>query len=69
MTPGRRSFLQLALATGAPVAWSGLPKKSQVRWIERRDLYPEGVASGDPDPDCARPDLETVPVESVNDRL
>ena len=46
----RRSFIQLAVAMGATVAWGnakGLP--SHVTWRERRDLFPEGVASGDPD--------------------
>jgi alkaline phosphatase D len=46
----RRSFIQLALAMGATVAWgdaNGLP--SQTAWKERRDLFAEGVASGDPD--------------------
>ena len=46
----RRSFIQLAVAMGATVAWGnakGLP--SHVAWRERRDLFPEGVASADPD--------------------
>ena len=46
----RRSFLEMALAIGASPAWgSSSAKRSEVRWRERRDLYPEGVASGDPD--------------------
>jgi|HubBroStandDraft_6_1064221.scaffolds.fasta_scaffold27692_4 alkaline phosphatase D len=46
----RRAFLAIAAAMGATAAW-GLPfgAKSQIAWRERRDLYPEGVASGDPD--------------------
>src|SRR5580658_1064094 len=46
----RRSFLEIAAATGATAVWGGqVAKKSQSNWQERRDLYPEGVASGDPD--------------------
>jgi alkaline phosphatase D len=46
----RRSFLQTAIAMGASAAW-GQPSAtpSNVSWHERRDCYPEGVASGDPD--------------------
>ncbi|HZX94770.1 MAG TPA: alkaline phosphatase D family protein [Myxococcales bacterium] len=39
-----------AVALGASLAWGGRAHASRVRWRERRDLYPEGVASGDPDP-------------------
>jgi alkaline phosphatase D len=55
MSPmNRRSFLQSALAVGATAAWAGspLPAKlspSKSTWTEHRDLFPEGVASGDPD--------------------
>ena len=45
----RRSFLKTAAALGASLAWAGLARGSRVEWQERRDLYPEGVASGDPD--------------------
>ena len=46
----RRSFLEMAVALGASAAWSNpVASPSQVPWHERRDLYPEGVASGDPD--------------------
>ena len=34
---------------GASLAWVGPVHGSRVRWSERRDLYPQGVASGDPD--------------------
>jgi alkaline phosphatase D len=46
----RREFLELAVAFGATAAW-GLPsgKPSNLNHNERRDLFPEGVASGDPD--------------------
>src|SRR5262245_20038169 len=35
---------------GFTAAWAGSkPGRSRVTWQERRDLYAEGVASGDPD--------------------
>lgn len=46
----RRSFLKTAAAIGAACAWGGPAHASRARWRERRDLYPQGVASGDPDP-------------------
>ncbi|MFZ0319372.1 MAG: alkaline phosphatase D family protein [Candidatus Sulfotelmatobacter sp.] len=46
----RRSFLALAAAMGATAAWSNpFASKSSIAWRERRDVFPEGVASGDPD--------------------
>ena len=50
MTLSRRDFIQAAAAIGASLAWSGTARASRVKWTERRELYPEGVASGDPDP-------------------
>src|SRR3954449_6246530 len=50
MTLSRRDFMGNAVALGASLAWGGPARGSRVRWRERRDLYPEGVASGDPDP-------------------
>ena len=45
----RREFLAAAAAMGAALAWPvGSARASRVRWTERRDVYPEGVASGDP---------------------
>src|SRR3954464_6721242 len=49
MTFSRREFIGTAVALGASLAWGGRARASRVRWRERRDLYPEGVASGDPD--------------------
>jgi alkaline phosphatase D len=48
----RRDFLRTASLLGAALAF-GLDKawSSTRAWRERRDLYPEGVASGDPHPD------------------
>src|SRR5580704_9593960 len=46
----RRQFLKLAAALGATLAWSCTSvRPSASGWRERRDLYPQGVASGDPD--------------------
>jgi alkaline phosphatase D len=40
----------MAMALGASAAWGKpSPTQSKISWHERRDLYPEGVASGDPD--------------------
>src|ERR1041384_7936690 len=52
MTISRRRFIELAAACGASLAFrSRLVRASTVEWTERRDLFPEGVASGDPYPD------------------
>ncbi|MEO6255226.1 MAG: alkaline phosphatase D family protein, partial [Sphingomicrobium sp.] len=51
MTLSRRQFLQTSAAIGASLAWAGSAKASRTRWRERREHYPEGVASGDPAPD------------------
>ena len=50
MTLNRREFVQLAAAMGASLAWAGPVRGSRTNWREARELYPEGVASGDPDP-------------------
>jgi alkaline phosphatase D len=50
MKLSRRSFLKAATAIGASLAWVGPARGSCAQWHERRDLYPQGVASGDPDP-------------------
>src|SRR5215475_5253783 len=48
----RRQFVAIASAMGAVLAWPvGAARASARHWSERRDLYPEGVASGDPAPD------------------
>ena len=50
MKTTRRNFVAMAAALGATAAWAqSTPVASLSRWTERRDLYPEGVASGDPD--------------------
>jgi alkaline phosphatase D len=47
----RRSFIAVAAAFGATPVWalSGA-SASRHHWVERRDLYLDGVASGDPEP-------------------
>ena len=50
MTLSRREFIQVAAAMGASLAWAGSARASRSKWVERRDAFPEGVASGDPDP-------------------
>src|SRR5512140_1936163 len=50
MNLSRRDFIQVAATIGASLAWLGTACRSRTTWRERRDLYPEGVASGDPDP-------------------
>ncbi len=48
----RREFLKQAAACGAVLAWGSAGVwASDVRWRERREMFPEGVASGDPGPD------------------
>lgn len=48
----RRTFLEAAAAMGASLAWCGsAAARSRTAWHERRDLFPEGVASGDPTSD------------------
>jgi alkaline phosphatase D len=46
----RRAFAKMALSMGATVAWgNSFATPSRIPWYERRELFPEGVASGDPD--------------------
>jgi alkaline phosphatase D len=49
MKLNRREFVQMAAAMGAALAWGGTARASTAGWREQRDLFPEGVASGDPD--------------------
>src|SRR6478735_11886905 len=46
----RRKFAEAAAAAGAVLAF-GKVGAAAPAWRERRDLYPQGVASGDPAPD------------------
>ena len=49
-TISRRDFLVVAAVLGADAAWGrSFSAPSKISWRERRDLFPEGVASGDPD--------------------
>jgi len=46
----RRAFIVAAASWGAAAAWGwSAPRRSQTQWRERRQLFPQGVASGDPD--------------------
>ena len=48
----RRAFLELAAALGATAAWGrSTAFRPSIGWQERRDFFPEGVASGDPEGD------------------
>src|SRR5271155_4198668 len=49
-TLSRRRLIKIAASLGASWAWCGHAADSRSAWRERRDLYPEGVASGDPTP-------------------
>lgn len=49
-TIDRRAFVAAALMFGATAVVARPAAASRRRWTERRDLYPDGVASGDPDP-------------------
>ncbi|MFL6846540.1 MAG: alkaline phosphatase D family protein [Allosphingosinicella sp.] len=51
MTLSRRQFIEAAAAMGASLALAGPARAGRTNWRERRDLYSEGVASGDPAPD------------------
>jgi alkaline phosphatase D len=45
----RRQFVAAAAAMGASLAWADTkPTRSRQPWVERRELFAEGVASGDP---------------------
>ena len=48
----RRQFISAAAAIGCGPIWAEADARpSRRKWQERRDLYPQGVASGDPQPD------------------
>ncbi|MGA7564852.1 MAG: alkaline phosphatase D family protein [Terriglobales bacterium] len=72
----RRSFLAMAAAMGATAAFgSPLGTNSQISWRERRDLFPEGVASGDPDSNSVLlwtrrpPAIDTRTIEKNSENL
>jgi len=47
----RREFIKLAASIGAVLAWhSSDAHASKIPWQEQRSFFPQGVASGDPDP-------------------
>jgi len=61
----------MAAALSATGAWGRqIPTRSNLSWRERRDIYPEGVASGDPDTNSVllwtrRPPFEGRSVERL----
>src|SRR5262245_20185262 len=61
----RRRFIETAASFGASLALrTADTRDSNISWRERRDLYPQGVASGDPHPDSVilwtrRPPLQS----------
>ena len=69
MSISRRTFLKAALAMGASLALGGVARSSSVRWKERRDLFPHGVASGDPDPNSRTPLTQFYALQLVQDQL
>src|SRR3954469_21211061 len=50
MSLSRRDFIKTAAAMGASLAWVGVARASRSNWRQSAAHYPEGVASGDPDP-------------------
>ena len=70
-TMTRRSFMEMAVALGATAVWGQpIAVGSKVDWHERRGIYPEGVASGDPESDSVllwtrRPPSEGNVVEKL----
>src|ERR1700761_1772313 len=69
----RRAFIRRAGSVGASVAFGGLhAAPSRVAWKDGRDLFPEGVASGDPDASSVllwtrAPHAERLQVEVARD--
>ena len=50
MSLSRRDFIKTAVAMGASAAWVGTARASRSNWRLSNEHFPEGVASGDPDP-------------------
>jgi alkaline phosphatase D len=70
MTFNRREFLAMAAVIGANAAWGrGSSSPSSVAWHERRDLYPEGVGSGDPDSNSVLLWTRRAPITSPVEQL
>jgi alkaline phosphatase D len=71
----RRKFIKLAASFGAVLAWpTSRARGSQVLWRERREFYPQGVASADPLPDSVilwtrRPPLADPLANNVASKL
>ena len=70
-TMSRRSFMEMAVALGATAVWEQpIAVRSKVDWHERRGIYPEGVASGDPESDSVLLWTRRPPIEgNVGEKL
>lgn len=70
-TMTRREAIAAAAALGASLAWPfRAARRSPATWRERRDFYPQGVASGDPTPDGVMLWTRRPPVDgSIASRL
>ena len=67
----RREALRKAAAFGAALAWSPsvFAARGRTPWRERRDCFPQGVASGDPRSDSVMLWTRRPPVDRPVDRL
>jgi alkaline phosphatase D len=50
MSFNRRDFIKTAAAMGASLAWARTAGASKSHWRQSSEHFPQGVASGDPDP-------------------
>lgn len=67
---GRREFVKQAASFGAALMWATSGARgSSVAWQERRDLFPHGVASGDPAPDSVILWTRRPPVDKAAAKL
>ncbi len=71
----RREFIKQMAACGVVLVWGSIPAHaSTVGWQERRDLFPQGVASGDPAADSVilwtrRPPVNQGAVNQAAEKL
>jgi len=65
----RRKLLALAGSYGASVAHDAYARRSIMPWQERRDLYPQGVASGDPYSDSVILWTRRPPTDGIGAKL
>ena len=66
----RREFIKQAASCGAALVWGSMgAHASTVRWQERRDLFPQGVASGDPASDSVILWVRRPPASQAAEKL